>query len=230
MTARQQQDARHREAVRAYYETSQEALLGPVLTELRPRLLDFLRGKGLRAAERVEDLVQEALVEVLAGLRARRYTLAGSLASWAASISWHCFASAQRRKTNHITQPGAAEDPFLLLEGALVAPADSLPQRQEAEARASQVVAAVTHAVLALDPNARACVLLHYYQGLSEAQAAERLGIEERKFRERLRRGLTELRAWSTRHQYLAPEPEHYEALVHVDSGDLFQEPFCIAA
>ncbi len=225
MTTRAHQDARHREAVRTYYETRHEALLGPVLAELRPRLVDFLRGKGVRDTQRVEDVVQEALTAVLTELRAQKFTFAGSVASWALSICWHRFADSQRRKKNKPSQPGADEDPFLLLSATLATPAEVLPVRQEEEDQAGAVVAAVTHAVLGLDPNARACVLLTYYQGLSEASAAARLGIEEAKFRARLRRGLAGLRAWGTRHQHLAPEPDVYAALLRVDNGDLFREP-----
>lgn len=230
MTARQQQDARHREAVRAYYDSGRESLLGPVLAELRPRLVDFLRGKNLRDAQQVQDLAQEALTGVLTGLRAQQYAFAGSVASWALTICWHCFTSSRQRKANGITQPGRDEDPFLLLADSLAEPADLLPVQQEEENQAGAVVEAVTYAVLDLDPNARACVLLHYYQGLPEADAATRLGISPSTFRSRLRRGLAELQTWAISHRHLAPGPDLYTALVRVNSGDLFREPLCLAA
>jgi RNA polymerase sigma factor (sigma-70 family) len=230
MTTRAQQDARHREVVAAYYATGDETLLGPVLAELRPRLLDFLIGRGLHAPQLRADLVQEALIATLTDLRAHRYTGTGSLTSWAMTICWHCFTADYRRKTNAITQPGADEDPFLLLATALATPAEDLPSSQEDEQRASTVVEAATHAVLGLDPNARVCVLLHYYQGLSEAAAATQLGIAETTFRARLRRGLSDLRAWGQRHRHLAPAPDVYAALLRVSSGDLFREPLCLAS
>jgi len=230
MTARQLQDARHREVVRAYYATGDEALLGPVLAELRPRLLAFLHSKGLRDAEQGADLVQETLAAVLTGLRAQQYTGTGSVAAWALKTCWHDFVDSRRHKTNAITQPGAAEDPFLLLATALATPAEDLPSRWEDEERAGAVVAAATHAVLGLDPTARVCVLLHYYQGLSEAAAATRLGIAETTFRARLRRGLADLRAWGSCHRHLAPAPDVYAALPRVSSGDLFREPLCLAS
>jgi RNA polymerase sigma factor (sigma-70 family) len=230
MTTRQLQDARHREAVRAYYATGDEALLSPVLTELRPRLTDFLRSKGLRDVEQTEDLVQEVLVEVITKLRAHKYTDTGSVASWALAICWHDFVNSLLRKTNTITQPGRDENPFLLLPASVATPAEELPISQEDEQQASTVVAAATQAVLGLDPNARVCVLLHYYQGLSETAAAARLGIAETTFRARLRRGLSDLRAWGSRHRHLAPAPDVYAALLRVSSGDLFREPLCLAS
>jgi RNA polymerase sigma factor (sigma-70 family) len=229
MTTRQQQDARHREAVRTYYETGNEALLGPVLTELRPRLVYFLRSKGLQDAQRREDLVQEALAVILTELRAHKFAPVGTVTSWALTICWHCFTASYNRKKDWITQPGQDEDPFLLLSATLAAPADELPVRQEDEQQAGAVVAAVTHAVLGLDASARACVLMHYYQGLPEATAAAKLGIAESQFKARLRRGLTSLREWGTRHAHLAPAADVYAALVRVDSGDLFREPLRLA-
>jgi RNA polymerase sigma factor (sigma-70 family) len=225
MTTRAQQDARHREAVRTYYESGNEALLGPVLAELRPRLVSFLAGKGLRDTWQAEDLVQESLAVALIDLRVHKFAFAGTVAAWAVGICWHRFLDSTQRKKHQPSQPGAEEDPFLLLAAALATPAEVLSVQREEEYRAGAVVEAITHAVLGLDPNARACVLLTYYQGLPEATAAARLGIEEAKFRARLRRGLAGLRAWGTRHQHLAPEPDVYAALLRTDSGDLFREP-----
>jgi RNA polymerase sigma factor (sigma-70 family) len=224
MTTRQTQDARHREAVRAYYETGNETLLDPMLAELRPRLLDFLKGKNLQDAGRRADLVQEALVVVLTDLRAHKYTTTGSVTSWAMAICWHRFLKSYTSKKHKPSQPGLDEDPFLLLPASLAVPAEELPIRQEDEQRAGSVVAAATHAVLNLDPSARACVLLTYYQGLSAADAAAQLGLAESTFQARLHLGLTNLRTWGQHHAHLAPGPDVYEALPHVQSGDLFRD------
>jgi RNA polymerase sigma factor (sigma-70 family) len=229
MTTRQQQDARHREAVRAYYETGNEALLGPVLTELRPRLLAFLNGKGMRDVQQVEDLTQEALTMALTELRARKFSFTGPVAAWAVGICWHCATRSYRSVKSKPSQPGLDEDPFLLLSTTLATPAELLPVSQEDEAQAGAVVAAVTHAVLDLDPSARACVLMHYYQGLPEATAAAKLGIAQSQFKARLQRGLTSLREWGTRNSHLAPMGDVYAALLRVDSGDLFREPLRLA-
>jgi RNA polymerase sigma factor (sigma-70 family) len=223
MTTRQIQDARHREVVCAYYATGNETLLGPMLAELRTRLLDFLKGKGLHPDRRA-DLVQEALVTVLTQLRAHKYTPTGSVTSWAMAICWHCFTTSYKSKKHKPSEPGVDENPFLLLPASVATPAEELPVRQEDEQRAGSVVAAATHAVLGLEPSARTCVLLTYYQGLSEADAAAQLGLAESTFRARLEYGLTSLRTWGQHHAYLAPGPDVYEALPHVHSGDLFRE------
>jgi RNA polymerase sigma factor (sigma-70 family) len=229
MTARQKQDARHLEAVRTYYDTGNEALLGPVLAELRPRLVDFLKAKGLRDSQRVEDLVQEGLATILTEVRAHKFAFTGSVTSWSLTICWHCFAASYQSKKGKPSQPGQEEDPFLLLATSLAAPAQELAVSQEEESQAGAVVEAVTHAVLGLDPSARACVLMHYYQGLPEATAAARLGIAQSQFKARLRRGLTSLREWGTRNSHLAPAADVYAALLRVDSGDLFREPLRLA-
>ena len=229
MTARQQQDARHQEAVRTYYESGNEALLGPVLTELRPRLLAFLSSKGLWDAGQREDLAQEGLAVALTELRARKYAFVGTVAAWARGICWYCFTHSIRSKKDLITRPSRDEDPFLLLSTTLATPAELLPVSQEDEQQAGAVVEAVTQAVLGLDASARACVLMYYYQGLPEATAAAKLGIAESQFKARLRRGLTSLREWGTRNAHLAPGSDVYAALLRVDSGDLFREPLRLA-
>ena len=229
MTTRQEQNARHREAVRTYYETGHEALLGPVLAELRPCLVSFLRSKGLRDTRQIEYLVQEALVMVLTDLRAHKYAPTSAVVAWAMGICWHRFTDSLKTKKNHITQPSQDEDPFLLLSAELATPAEELPVRQEEKQQAEAVVEAVTHAVLNLDASARTCVLMYYYQGLPEATAAAKLGIAESQFKARLRRGLTSLREWGTRHAHLAPAADVYAALLRVDSGDLFREPVRLA-
>jgi RNA polymerase sigma factor (sigma-70 family) len=230
MTTRQTQDARHREVVAAYYATGDETLLGPMLAELRPRMLDFLSSRGLQDPERRADLVQEALVNVLTALRAHRYAGTGTVAAWAVTTCWHCFTDSLRSKKGKPSQPGFDENPFLLLPASVATPAEELPESQEEEQRAGSLVAAATHAVLGLDPTARVCVLLTYYQGLTESAAATQLGIAETTFRARLRRGLSDLRAWGQRHAHLAPAPEIYAALSRVSSGDLFREPLCLAS
>jgi RNA polymerase sigma factor (sigma-70 family) len=229
MTTRQQQDARHREAVRTYYDTGNETLLGPVLAELRPRLVDFLKSKGISDTQRVEDLVQEALLAILTDLRAHKYAPTGTVASWASTICWYRFTTSYHSKKGKPSQPSQDEDPFLLLSATLATPAEELPVSQEDKQQAEAVVSAVTHAVLGLDASARACVLMHYYQGLPEATAAAHLGIAESQFKARLRRGLTSLREWGTRNAHLAPAADVYAALLRVDSGDLFREPLRLA-
>ena len=224
MTTRQKEDARHAAAVRAYYATNDEALLGPVLLRVRLRLLGFLLGKGVQDTDLAEDLVQEALTVALTDLRQRKFTFAGTFTAWTVTICWHRFAEHMRSVKNKPSQPGAGEDPFQFLPASTATPAELLSVNAEDEARAGVVVAAATRAVLSLDPNARAVVVLHYYQGLSVEDAAHQLGIEVRKVKERLNRGIDTLRQWGSQHRHLAPTSDVYTALPRLDSGDLFQE------
>jgi RNA polymerase sigma factor (sigma-70 family) len=226
MSTRREQDARHREVVRSYYETSNGALLAQVLAELHSRLVAFLRYKGLTAAEQIEDLVQETLMEAIKGLQQRKYkpTGCGTLASWANGICWHRYVDSLTSTKSCPSRPGIDEDPFLLLECKASSLPEFLSVLAEDEHRAGILLKAATHAVLGLDPNARACVLLHYYHSLTVEETATQLGIDVQKARERLRRGLFVLRRWGQKHRHLAPASELYAALRRLDSGNLFQD------
>ena len=160
---------------------------------------------------------------MLTSLRARKFTFAGTFTFWSVSICWHHFAMHLRNAKNKPSQPSTDEDPFQFLPTSTATPAKLLSVNAEDEARAGMVVAAATRAVLSLDPNARAVVVLHYYQGLSVEDAAQQLGIEVRKVQERLNRGIDSLRQWGSQHRHLAPTSDVYTALPRLDSGDLFQ-------
>jgi len=220
MKTRREQDARHREVVRAYYETGDEALLNPMLAELRPRLVDFFKVKGPRDAELIADLTQDALAQALKSLHRKLYTGTGSMASWLNEIGWRCYIAHLKRKTNLITRPGMNEDPFLLL--ALTDDEDAAVEPAEA-ARAGALVMGATDAVLDLDADARAAVALHYYQGLPVKEAAQQLGISANMVRVRLRRGLAQLQSWANTQP--RPTADTYAAVRHLDTGPLFQEP-----
>jgi len=71
---------------------------------------------------------------------------------------------------------------------------ESLPSAGDLVARES-ALRGVTEAVLALDENSRDMVLLHYYEGLSARQIAERRGEPLATVRSRLQRSLERLRA-----------------------------------
>lgn len=222
MSQRPHQDEAHRQAVETYYATQDETLLGPVLADLRPRIAAYLTSRGVRNAEQVEDLVQETLAETLIALRARRYTAKGAVAAWVMAISWVVLAHSLRRKKGKPSEPGRHEDPFLLVGPAGTTAAEELPVHAEEEAQAGATLAAVSEAVFSLDPNAQAAVVLHFYQGLPASEAADRMGVTESLFKERLNRGLASLREWAA--QQDAPTAEVYAALRRVDSGDLFRE------
>ena len=170
--------------VRAYYQTGEEGPLGPVLTEVRTRLLALARGTfGVLDQERAEDLAQETIAYLLNSLRAKKYEDIGTLTAYAGTHLRFLFLNSRRYKPGY---PGRHEDPFLLVNSTHATAAEELPVSDEAETQAATVVAAATQAVLGLDPGARAAVLLHYYQGLPVPQAAARLGITESSFGARL--------------------------------------------
>lgn len=221
MTKRQRQDAHHWEVVSVYYQTGDEAALGPMLAEVRTRLLALARGTfGVTDQERAEDLAQETIAYVLGSLRAKKYEPIGTLTAYAGTHLRFLFLSSRRYRPS---DPGADEDPFRTVGDVLtfehVAPSE--------QAEAATAVAAATQAVLGLDPAARAAVVLHFYQGLPAEQAAHQLGLSAESYRARLDRGLQTLRSWS-QHQP-RPSADMYAALRHVDTGNLFQEPLRLA-
>lgn len=226
MATNPEQDARHAQAVRAYYETGDETSLAPLLVGLRPVVLRFLaRRLNSRHADKAEDLAQETLAELVKQVRARKVTLTGRLTTYVLGVALRkLLAAVQQRPSNAPNQPSASEDPFLLLPPALAQPPEELPVAAEDEDRAGALIEAATTAVLALDPNARAVVALHYYHGLTPAEATDRLGITAEQFRQRLRRGLAALQHWAQQNPQLAPGPAVYEALRRVNTGELFEE------
>jgi RNA polymerase sigma factor (sigma-70 family) len=217
------EDARHLEVVGVFYQTDNEALLGPVLAELRPRLAAFLHSKKVVNQELLADIVQDALEQILLGLRKRQFGARGKLSSWAMQIAWLTYADALESKKGRPSRPGSFEDPFLLIIEKSTCSADELVANGEEEARASALIKGATRVVLGLDINARNAVLAYFYYGHSQPEAAAHLGITMGRFLVRLGRGLTALREWGAQQQ--APTAELYEALSRVDTGDLFRQP-----
>lgn len=231
MATTEQQNARHRQLVAGYYATGSEAQLSTLLSELRPLAVRYARHTlRLRDGERAEDLAQDVLLHLLLYLRAQRFNLEreGSLLGLVYLCCRQQHVQNLGRRRDLPAQPGAAEDPFLLLGKLAAQPAEERTLSLEYAAQAGATVAAATQAVLGLDPNARAAVVLHFYQGLPTAQAAARLGVDERLYRERLSRGLTLLQAWGQ--SYPHPSGEVYASLPSLHTGDLFTEPLRLAS
>jgi RNA polymerase sigma factor (sigma-70 family) len=224
MATHREQDARHLEAVGAYYQTGDEQLLGPMLADLREQALAYLRGTlRMSDTERAEDLAQEALAKLLDAFRARRYEPTRPPGVLLCVLCLYGYRAAKRAKPS---DPSQHEDPFLLVSTTHAIAPDEV--RAENEAQAATMVAAATQAVLGLDAGARAAVLLHYYQGLPEAEAAARLGISETAFGARLQRGLAALRQWAA--TTARPTADVYAALSRLDTGSLFSEPLRLAS
>ncbi|MGI4871371.1 MAG: RNA polymerase sigma factor [Janthinobacterium lividum] len=226
MTNRAEQDARHREAVGIYYQTHDEAALGPMLGELREQVLAYLRGRlGVYDTERAEDLAQQSITDLLAFVQARKVQVSTSrMGVLLCVICKHLFLKSRHPKPS---EPGRGEDPYQFLPASTATPAQELPVAQEEQQAATAMLTAATQAVLGLDPNARAAVVLHFYHGLPAPTAAAQLGISEGTFRERLSRGLQGLQAWGR--TVARPAAEVYAALPGLDTGDLFREPLRLA-
>jgi len=221
MTKKADRDTRHLEAVGVYYQTGDEAALGPMLGELRELALAYLRGRlRVRDTERAEDIAQEALLKLLGRLQRRKFKIPGRPPGVLLCIICQQKFSASAR--HNPSEPSRSEDPFLLLPPSTATQAQELPTG-EVMAAATAALSAATQAVLALDQHARAAVVLHYFHGLDAPAAAAKLGIAESAFRARLRRGLADLQAWGR--TVPRPAAEVYAALNGVDSGDLFREP-----
>lgn len=221
MSTRRYQDACHRQAVATYYQTHDETLLTPLLTDLSPRLLVLARGTfGVKQVERAEDLVQETLTWLVTQLRQQHYAGTGTVAAYAGAHLRFVFLNSRKPQP---AQPSAEEDPYHALPASTATPPEVLPVTAEEERQAAQLLAAATQAVLTLDPSARACVVLTFYHGYSPAAAARQLGLADATFHTRLSRALVELQAWGQ--TVAAPPAEVYAALSRVDTGDLFQEP-----
>ncbi len=214
-----QQDARHRELVRAYYETDDNNLLAPVLNELRPRLEGFLWSKNLRNSALLADIVQDTLAAALTDLHRRQYAGTGTVASWVMEIGWHSYCQHLRRKANHITQPGASDDPFRLL--ALPAEADELPDAEE-EAQAVDQLKKAAEYVLRLDKDVGVVVKMHYFHCQPVAEAARLLGISPQVYGTRLSQGNALLKSWGKTQP--TPTAGIWAAVRHVDTGPLFRQ------
>ncbi|MBF9222527.1 RNA polymerase sigma factor [Hymenobacter ruricola] len=220
MSIRDEQDARHQAVVRAYYETNDSTLLGPMLTELCTRLEKFLCYKGLRDKDLLNDLVQDTMIAVLTDLRHHKYAGTGSVASWVNQIGWHLYCQYLRRKTNHITQPGVRDNPFFGL--SLLETMDELPATEDEDCAKALVIAA-TEFVLRLDADIRIPLALYCFRAMPVAEAAQQLGITSHQFRARVGQGMALLANWGN--TQAMPTGGTWSAVRHLDTGPLFQKP-----
>lgn len=208
--------------VRACYETGNEALLNPLLADLRPQLVSYLKTKGIQDAELRADLIQDAMTHALNEFRQRKFAVGtGAVGAWAKTICWHRFGNYKARKTNHISQPWEDEDPFLLLAETMTIQPDE-PVTPEEAARPLALVRNATDAVLQLEAAPRAAVTLHYCQGMPVKEAAQQLGITWQTFRVHLRQGLAQLQRWAS--TQARPTADTYAALRGLDTDDLFTD------
>jgi RNA polymerase sigma-70 factor (ECF subfamily) len=163
----------------------------PPLDPSRPDPLDvreivahqgFLRAlaRGLvGAGADADDLVQRTYLRVLERAPARPLHLRAWLRRVVFRLARDERRADERRLARDVAGSGAA--------GSETAPADALVQRMELHQR-------LVALVLALEPHYRSIVLLHHFDGLTVAKAAERIGVPIETARTRLRRALQTLR------------------------------------
>jgi RNA polymerase sigma factor (sigma-70 family) len=217
-----EQDAQHRQAVAAYYESGNEAPLAAMLTQMRPRLLRFVGGTlNVYNEDVAADLVQESLAAVLTALRAKQYApkLGTAVAAWACGITRMRWLRMLHR--SEPSKPSSDDDPLRHLADLGTSP-ELLPDAAESQAEAQALLVEATRAVLGLDDAARRAVALHFYEGLPVPEAAQRLGLTVPTFRARLGRGLASLKEWAA--GQAAPTADTYAALRGLDTGDLFTD------
>jgi RNA polymerase sigma-70 factor (ECF subfamily) len=141
---------------------------GPVLGEA-------LRHLGDRAA--AEDVTQEVFLRIWKGARSFDPER-GRAEAWIATIARNAARDALRRRrtTTVVEETSEQRDP------------DADPPTEVADAAEALVLQA---AVASLAPNLREVIELAYWQGLSQTEIAERLGLPLGTVKTRTRRGLT---------------------------------------
>jgi DNA-directed RNA polymerase specialized sigma24 family protein len=219
-------DAHHLEVVSIYYQTGDERVLAPLLEQLRQVGLLYMKQFSRRSDDShwAEDIVDLALMQLVGLLRARQhFTRPPGVMLCVICRRRYADSFAKAGKIATASKPGRDEDPYLLVGAKYATQAEELPINKEDEERAAGLLAAATKAVLALYPNARTAVVLHFFQALSAPEAAAKMGITEAQFTGHLNRGLASLRQWATTTNH--PTAEVYAALRRVNTGTLFQDP-----
>lgn len=159
------------------------------LRRLYDRLSGRVRAIALRVlgnAGDVDDVVQDTFVEVWN--RANQFDPdRGSLVTWVTTIAHHRAVDRLRRRgTRPLAAPSTDSQQALELEPSMIAtPRETAEQRQARE----RVMAALQ----ALSQEHREAIELMYFDGLSQAEAAERLGQALGTFKSRVRAAMARL-------------------------------------
>lgn len=128
-------------------------------------------------AQHAPDLEQEIWLAALSNVSAEVQSPRAWLATVARRFAWRARRSLRRRRDRE----------------ARAAREEAVPSSEVVLER-EELRAEIVRAVLALDEPYRAAIVLRYFEELSPAEAARRLGVPEETLRTRLRRGLAELR------------------------------------
>ncbi|MGD9967529.1 MAG: RNA polymerase sigma factor [Hyphomonadaceae bacterium] len=132
--------------------------------EEAPRLMRFLRRFGPRIS--AEDISQDAFAKLCAAKTGEIANPQAYLMTTARNLALNDL----RRQANHKTDPHAGIE--------TLAPASTADP--EADLIAAERASAAEAALAALDPHLREALLLHIIEGLTQPEAAKRLGVSRR--------------------------------------------------
>ncbi len=138
-----------------------------------------LAKRMLRTDEDAEEVTQDVFVKIW--LKALEYSpQKGKVSTWVLTIAHHSAIDALRRRNSRATLP--------MFEDELEHTPDIRESRDPLEVSAMQT------AMLKLESEEKHCIELAYFEGLSHAQLATRLGMPLGTVKTRIRTGLQKLR------------------------------------
>ncbi|HRK63499.1 MAG TPA: sigma-70 family RNA polymerase sigma factor [Terricaulis sp.] len=145
--------------------------------EEAPRLMRFLRRFGPRIS--AEDISQDAFAKLCAAKTGEIANPQAYLMTTARNLALNDL----RRQANHKTDPHAGIE--------TLAPASAADP--EADLIASEQASAAEAAFAALEPHLREALLLHIIEGLTQPEAARRLGVSRRTLQRYIETALAQL-------------------------------------
>ena len=141
-------------------------------------------GRRVRSRADVDDIVQETLVRVLTGLP--NLDDKRKLGGWMTRIARNAIADHYRRRTRtQRKDDAAADDPTF----------DPVGAESDQDARESLLAACVRPFVEGLDEPYRSALTLTDLQGMSQAEAARKLGLSHSGMKSRVQLGRAQLLA-----------------------------------
>lgn len=185
MNRHEEQGEREDAALVMAAQRGDKAAFGALIARHRPLLFALCR-RALGDADLAADAAQEAVLQALLALdRLRRPERFGS---WLAGIGLNVCHRLRRQRV----RDGWSWD--ALLGGRVVhEPCDPAPGPEE-RAEAADLRRRIERAVAELPPGQRAAVMLHYLEGLTQAETALQLGIEIGAVKTRLHKARAKLR------------------------------------
>jgi RNA polymerase sigma-70 factor (ECF subfamily) len=164
---------------------SRQALREDVARALQADLRQFFVERTRDTAQS-DDLAQEAMARVIAGLRSFRGE--ASLRTWARKIALHLWRDEARRPASRVVTPVGDSDALSVLAWLDADDRDTDPAPDAMSDRRTTRIC-LLHAIDRLPPSERTAVLLHELGDLSLERTARRLGCSVGAVKVRLHRG-----------------------------------------